>query len=55
MHAGDNDVESGQQFGILVQAAVLQDVHLDTGENPQRWHPLPDLVDHIQLPPQPIS
>ena len=33
MHAGHHDVEALQQLGFLVEAAVVEDVDLDPGEN----------------------
>jgi hypothetical protein len=29
VHAGDDHVEPGQDLGVAVQRAVLEDVHLD--------------------------
>ena len=41
MHTGHHDVETIQQLGLLVQAAVVEDVHLDAGEDAHRREPVP--------------
>ncbi len=55
VHAGDDDVEAGQQLGLLVEAAVLEDVDLDAGEDAERRHLLVDLVDDVELLAQAIG
>ncbi len=49
VHAGDDDVELGEQLGLLVEAAVLVDVDLDTGEDAERRQLLVEVADHLQL------
>ena len=40
---GHDDVELGQQRGVLVERAVLEDVDLDAGEDPERRQLLVEL------------
>ena len=36
VHAGDDDVEPGEQVVVAVERAVLEDVDLDAGEDAER-------------------
>ena len=49
MHAGDDDVELGEQVGVLVEPAVLQDVDLDPGEDAERRQLLVESRHPLQL------
>ena len=55
MHAGHHDVEFGQQVFVLVESAVLEDVHLDAGQDPERGHLLVQGAHHVELIPQPLG
>jgi hypothetical protein len=54
VHAGHHQVELGQQLVLLVQRAVLEDVDLDPGEDPERRQLLVEQRDLDQLGPQPV-
>ena len=49
MHAGHHQVELGQQVLVLVQRAVVEDVDLDAGEDPERRQLLVEQRDLDQL------
>ncbi len=49
VNAGHHDVQPGQQCRILIQRAVLEDVHLDPGQDAKRCESLAQLVDNVQL------
>ena len=53
--AGHDDVQLGQQRGVLVERAVLEDVDLDPGEDPERRQLLVELTHHVQLASQPLG
>ena len=55
MHAGHHDVEPLEQFGLLVERPVLEDVDLDTGEDAHRRDGVTELVDHVELLAQPFG
>ena len=54
VHAGHHDVEALQQFGLLVERAVLEDVDLDAGQDPHRRDRLAQFVDDVELLAQPL-
>ena len=54
VHARDHEVELGQQLRLLVQRAVVEDVHLDPGEDPERRQLLVQQRDLDQLGAQPL-
>ena len=49
MDGRDHDVQLFEQLWLLVQRAVLVDVDLDPGEDPEGRQPLVQLSDNIQL------
>ncbi len=49
MHAGDDDVETLEQFVLLIERTVVENVDLDTGEDAHRRDHVTDLVDHVEL------
>ena len=55
MHAGDDDVEAGEQGGVLIEASVLEDVHLDAGEDAERRHGGVDRLHHLELADQTLG
>ena len=54
MDAGDDDVEPGEQLGLLVEAAVLEDVDLDAGEDAERGELGVQPGDDVELHAQPL-
>ena len=48
VHAGDDDVELGEQVVVLVEAAVVEDVDLDAGEDAERR----ELLVEVARPPR---
>ena len=54
VHAGHDDVDLGEQLVGLVQRAVVVDVDLDAGEQPERRELLVELGDQRQLLAQPL-
>jgi hypothetical protein len=54
VHACDGGIKLGQQFVGLVQGAVLENVHLDAGEQPERGEPGADPPDDAELAAQPF-
>ena len=48
VHAGDDDVELGEQVVVLVEAAVVEDVDLDAGEDAERRELLVERRDHAR-------
>ena len=54
MHRCHDDVQPLEQLRLLVEAAVLEDVHLDAGEQPERCQLGVHLVDDVQLLTQPF-
>ena len=55
MHARDDDVERREQVEVLVEAAVLEDVDLDAGEDAERRELLVELGDDVELLAQPVG
>ena len=55
VHAGDDDVELGEQLRLLVERAVLEDVDLDAGEDPERRQLFVDRGDDLELLAQPLG
>jgi hypothetical protein len=55
VHAGDDDVELGEQIVVLIQRAVLEDVDLDAGEDPERRELLVEVVHDVELLAQPVG
>lgn len=55
VHAGDDDVEAVEEFGLLVERAVLQDVDLDTGEDAERRQGGVEFVDDVELAAQAVG
>jgi hypothetical protein len=49
MHAGDDDVELGEQLGLLIERPVLQDVDLDSGQDAKRCELGIELVHDLEL------
>ena len=49
VHAGHDDVETGQDVVVLVEGAVLEDVHLDAGEDAERGQLLVECGDLVEL------
>ena len=49
MHAGDDDVELGEQFVVLVEAPVVEDVDFDAGEDAERRELLVEPRDDFEL------
>ncbi len=54
VHARHDEVETGEQLVLLVERSVLEDVHLDAGEDPERRELGVDLGDEVQLGAQPV-
>ena len=54
VHAGDDDVEPAEQLVGLVEAAVVVDVELDAGEDPERRELLVERGDDVELLLQPL-
>ena len=55
VHARDDDVELGEQLVLLVERAVLEDVDLDAGQDPERRQLLVELGDDVELLAQPLG
>jgi hypothetical protein len=55
VHTGDDDVQLGQQVEVLVERAVLEDVHLNAGQDPEGRQILVQLRQDAKLVPQPLS
>jgi hypothetical protein len=55
MHAGHHDVEPAQQVLALVQRAVVQDVDLDPGQDPERRELAVQRVDQLELIAKPFG
>src|SRR6185437_5454813 len=53
VHAGHHDVQPGEQVLALVQGAVLEDVDLDPGQDPERGQLLVQRADQVELLAQP--
>jgi hypothetical protein len=50
----DDEVETAQQAGCLVERAVVEDVDLDSGEDPERRHLVVQRRDDVELLLQPL-
>jgi hypothetical protein len=55
VHAGDHDVELPEQLVGLVEGAVIEDVDLDTGQDPEWREAGVQLADQLQLGAQPVG
>ena len=57
VHARDHDVQLGEQLGLLVEAAVVEDVDLDAGEHPEAGvdQRQVELRDVAELRAQPVG
>ncbi len=53
VHRGDDDVEPVQHLRLLVQGAVVEDVDLDAGQQPEVPEPFVDRRDQLELLAQP--
>ena len=54
MHARHDHVELGEEVFVLVEAAVVEDVDLDAGEDAERRELLVEPGDHFELGLQPL-
>ena len=52
VNAGDDDVERGEQFLVLIEGPVLQDVDFYASQDAKRGQFLVELCDHFQLGPE---
>jgi hypothetical protein len=55
VHAGHHDVEAAQQVLALVQRAVVADVDLDPGQDPERGELAVQRVDQLELIAKPFG
>ena len=55
VHAGDHDVQLRQQVITLVEGTVLENVHLDPGQDAKRCQLLVELGDQVELRGEPFG
>jgi hypothetical protein len=54
VHAGHDEVQLGEQVVVLVEGAILVDVHLDAGQVAEGRKFTVDLRDEVELALQPL-
>ena len=54
VHAGHHHVEPAEQFVCLVERAVLEDVDLDPGQDPERREGGVQFVNELKLGAEPV-
>ena len=55
MHAGHHHVQLGQQGGLLIEIAVVEDVHLDPLQHTETVQPSVEFRGHPLLLAQPLG
>ena len=55
VHAGDHHVQPPEKLVRLIQRAVLEDVDLDAGQDPERRQGRVQLPDQLELGTEPVS
>ena len=55
MHARDDDVDAGEHVVVVIERAVVEDVDLDPGQDPERCELLVQRRDDVQLLEQPLA
>ena len=55
VHARDDDVDTGEHVVVVVERAVVEDVDLDSGEDPERCQLFVQRGDDVELLEQSLA